>query len=125
MVIDERGEAEPDDPEFDVQTGEDLVPEPPSTGLEGESSTGSVAVNDDVRKEVAASFWATVFLLKPALFGLTLGPMVLYFTDYTRGGIAAVVIGLFSALAVYHRYRAFKADPPEHSTEPTDGSDSG
>ena len=114
MVIDERSEAEPDEPEFDVRDGEEFVPEAPSVAVEdgpAESATGTEG-SDEARQEVATSFWAIVFLLKPALFGLSLGPLLLYFTDHTRAGIGAIGIGIFSLLAVYRRYRAFMADPP-------------
>jgi hypothetical protein len=122
VVIDERSDAEPDEPEFSVQDGEELVPEAPSvTAPEAEFDAD---VSSAVRQEAATAFWAMVFLLKPALFGLTLGPLLLYFTDYTRAGIGAICIGVFSLLAVYRRYRLFVADPPQDTTEPEDGDES-
>lgn len=123
MVIDERSDEEPDEPEFDVRGGEDLIPEPPSVGVDVPATDQPAEVSEAVRQEVATSFWAIVFLLKPALFGLSLGPLLLYFTDLTRLGIGAICIGVFSLAAAYRRYRRFKADPPD-GAEPADRDDS-
>jgi hypothetical protein len=112
VVIDERSDEEPDEPDFAVQSGEDLVPESPSIEVEQPSVDPASDVSEEVRQQVATSFWAIVFLLKPALFGLTLGPLLLYFTDLTRAGVGAICIGVFSLGAAYRRYRLFKADPP-------------
>lgn len=100
MVFDERGDEEPDDPEFDVRDGSDLIPDPPDV----EDPSGPAA---EAPQEVKTTFWAVVLLVDVALACLVLGPVVIYFTGMTRVGYGMIAIGLFCAASAYRRYRSF------------------
>jgi hypothetical protein len=97
----EPDEAYPEpDPEADLENPEEdltSVPEPPKPPEPMPESE----VPDDLLK----SFWALVLLANVALFGLTVGPMALYFYPDPRLGTALLAVGAFAALAGARRFR--------------------
>jgi len=61
----------------------------------------------DVDPEILETFWRSVVLANVALFGLSLGPMLVYFRGWWLWGGAAVALGAVAGLRVYQHYRAF------------------
>lgn len=115
MVFDERSDEEPDDPEFDidsraeppefdVRSGDDLVPE----GPEDISTDPS-----DAPAQVKATFWLVLLLVDGAMFGLIVGPAAIYLTDMAQFGYLLTAFGAFCAIAAYRRYREFERTPDE------------
>jgi hypothetical protein len=62
----------------------------------------------DVDPEILETFWRSVVLANVALFGLALGPMLVYFRGQWLWGAAAVALGAVTGVRVYHHYRAFQ-----------------
>jgi hypothetical protein len=63
---------------------------------------------EDVDPEILETFWRSVVLANVALFGLALGPMLVYFRGQWLWGAAAVALGAVTGVRVYHHYRAFQ-----------------
>ncbi|AZH24861.1 DUF7322 domain-containing protein [Haloplanus aerogenes] len=63
---------------------------------------------EDVDPEILETFWRSVVLANIALFGLSLGPMLVYFRGQWLWGGAAIALGAVAGLRVYHHYRAFQ-----------------
>lgn len=61
----------------------------------------------DIDPEVATAFWRSVLLANVAVFGVAIGPMLIYFRGQWAVGVAAVVVGAVTGLRVYQHYRAF------------------
>lgn len=81
---------------------------PDSLGPGSELSTG----NDeyDVDGDTFRAFWGAVVMANVALFGLTVGPMLMFFRgNYTVGGLLFVV-GLGSLVRTYTTYRSYQTD---------------
>jgi len=72
----------------------------------------------DVDPEILETFWRSVVLANVALFGLALGPMLVYFRGQWLWGGAAIVLGALAGLRVYHHYRAFERRHGDDSEEP-------
>lgn len=102
-MLDERSPEEPEEfdpekrwgsPEFDLPN----VPDAPTPTL-GES---------DAAPRIKKTFWASVIFANLALFGLTVGPMVLFFReDLTLGGVL-LAVGAFSAFRTWSTYVSFR-----------------
>jgi hypothetical protein len=92
----------PDD--HDVSNPEAKWDDPGSNVPQVGSSDGD---GPDIDPEVATTFWRSVLLANVALFGMTLGPMLVYFRGQWAVGVAAVVVGAITGLRVYQHYRAF------------------
>lgn len=75
----------------------------------------------DVDPEILETFWRSVVLANVALFGISLGPMLIYFRGQWRFGLAAVAIGSIAGFRVYQHYRAFEARHTEG--DPDDGAE--
>ncbi|WP_181686478.1 DUF7322 domain-containing protein [Halorhabdus salina] len=59
---------------------------------------------------VAALFWRLVLVFNVALFGVTVGPMMLYFRGNLRIGGGLLAVGLLFAGYGFARYWAFKRE---------------
>lgn len=93
----------------------------PADGLPDPSSVDS---------EVSGPFLIAVIYANVALFGVSLGLMLVGFRGEWRWGGAAILVGLFAAVRVYQTYRAFEERRAERETEgdapdPTGGGDGG
>ncbi|WP_181861595.1 DUF7322 domain-containing protein [Haloplanus salinus] len=62
----------------------------------------------DVDPEILETFWRSVVLANVALFGLSLGPMLVYFRGWWLWGGGAVALGALAGHRVYQHYRAFE-----------------
>jgi len=84
VVLDERSAHEPEEPEVGP-----AVPstEPPDHGLTGP---------DDMPKSVLRAFWTLVIIAHIGVFGVTVGPMFVYFRGNWRLGGALVLLGVFA-----------------------------
>ena len=94
----------PDEPEeFDPDSlaPSTTIPEAP----EAPEFSGENAGDD-----VVQAFWATVIMANVALFGISLGAMIVYFLGDLRTGGAAIVVGLLAALFGYRYYAGFQRD---------------
>lgn len=63
------------------------------------------ADGEELPKEIKREFVVQVILLNIALFALGLGVMLLYFRRDLQMGGGLVLIGLFSLLATWRRYK--------------------
>lgn len=101
---------EPDEPfpepDADHEPAEpDLGPSPPDPTPEVDGMLGPTGTSTDLM----VAFWSLVVLFNVGLFGLTVGPMLLYFRgDWAFGG-ALVALGVLAAARGLHRYRQARA----------------
>lgn len=63
----------------------------------------------DVDPDVLETFWLSVLLANVAVFGLSLGPMLIFFRGMWLWGGASMALGAVCLLRVYQHYRAFEA----------------
>jgi hypothetical protein len=84
VVLDERSAHEPEEPDVGP-----TVPntEPPDHGLTGP---------DGMSKSVLRAFWTLVVIAHIGVFGVTVGPMFVYFRGNWRLGGALVLLGVFA-----------------------------
>lgn len=65
---------------------------------------------EDVDDDVFRAFWSTVIMANVALFGVSVGAMVVFFLGDLRVGGTAIVVGVLAALFGYRYYAAFQRD---------------
>ena len=112
MVLDERSEHEPDDPEFDVTTGEELVPEAPGPG---ESAGGG-----GPPPELATAFWGCVLFVNVGLFTGVGGVAVYVAAGMRTLGLALLAVTLVCAVGfvrMYGRYLEFVEERDDEGVE--------
>ncbi len=83
------------DPEFDVQSGEELV--------------ASLPDPEDVPREIRVAFWTVVILLNGALLAGSVGILVAVLLGWWRWGVVLTGSGILLAGMAYRRYRLFMA----------------
>jgi hypothetical protein len=97
---------------FDPWPDEPEEPNPESGWGDPEQDLPRVPTPDtdesDVDPEILETFWRSVVLANISLFGLALGPMLVYFRGQWLWGGAAVALGPVTGLRVYHHYRPFE-----------------
>lgn len=113
MVFDEQGDEEPDEPEFAVRDGDDLIPEAPQPDEGPNTGHTSGGVDGNAPPEVEKTFWTVLLLVDAALVALIIGPVVAFFNGNVRIGGVIVFGGLFCVGLAYRRYRKFKRTPNE------------
>lgn len=87
----------------------------PGSGLAGGSDLGEG--DYDVDGETFRAFWGAVVMANVALFGLTVGPMFIFFRgDYAVGGLLFLV-GLGSLARTYSTYRDYQSDGEDSSED--------
>ncbi|MFC3957292.1 DUF7322 domain-containing protein [Halovivax cerinus] len=111
----EPGAAEPDewDPEDDLH-------DPDADGL----TVPQVSTDEsDVDSELVRTFWTIVLICNVAILLVSVGPMLWYFLDMAREGLALVLGGLVLFGLAYRRYRRFEdgASAPTEADTETDG----
>jgi len=72
----------------------------------------------DVDPEILGMFWRSVVLANVSLFGLSLGPMLVYFRGQWLWGGTAIALGALTGVRVYHHYRAFERRHGDDSEKP-------
>lgn len=92
---------ETDVPEADVPAVDAPTVRNPADGLADAASVDSA---------VSGPFVAAVVYANAALFGLSLGAMLVGFEGRWRWGGAAMLIGLLAVVRVYQTYRSFERD---------------
>lgn len=97
-----------DTPSVDVPEVEAPSVRNPADGLPDPSS---------VDPEVSGPFLIAVIYANVALFGVSLGLMLVGFRGEWRWGGAATLVGLFAAVRVYQTYRAFEARRAEREAD--------
>lgn len=100
------GRHEPDEP--------DLGPSPPDPNPNPETDLNPAPEVDgmlgpiDAPSELLVGFWSLVVLFNVGLFGLAVGPMLLFFRgDWMFGG-ALTALGLLATAHGVHRYRTLQ-----------------
>ncbi|WP_435063078.1 DUF7322 domain-containing protein [Halobaculum sp. EA56] len=84
---------------------------------------------ESVDPAVQRSFWMAVVYANVALFGVSLGLMLVGFRGQWRWGGAAAVVGVLAGVRVYQTYRAFerrreeRADGDAGDGDADDGTD--
>lgn len=91
------------EPEFDAQTGQDLVDQLPD--------------RSEVPRHIRRSFWLVVFHVNVAVMGISVGIAVIVILRWWRFGLGAILIGVIFAGLAYYRYWRFRrrTDPDEES----------
>ena len=87
----------PDNPADNLGT-EDLVPEPPSV-------PDTSKKEDEADTELKKQFWSLVLIFNVALFGMSLGLMVVGFRGRWQVGGAIFLAGAFAFLRGWHQYQ--------------------
>lgn len=102
---------ETDGPEVEVPEVEAPTVRDPSEDLPDPSS---------VDPDVSRPFAVAVGYANVALFGVSLGLMLIGFRGEWRWGGTAVAVGVFAAVRVYQTYRAFERDRTDAEGTGTD-----
>ena len=109
----------PDDPSENLGPDPPTIPDPP---------TVPDTSQNDADPELKRRFWSLVFVFNVALFGMSLGLMLVGFEGRWRFGGAMFLVGAFAFLRGWHRYRKVQreidAKTPESDTEDTEQSES-
>ncbi|MFC5970177.1 hypothetical protein ACFPYI_02420 [Halomarina salina] len=94
----------PDEPEeFDPDSLAPSVEVP-------EAPTAPEFSDSNVDEDVAQAFWATVVMANVALFGISVGAMIVYFLGDLQTGGMAILVGVVAALFGYRYYAGFQRD---------------
>ncbi|ESP88391.1 DUF7322 domain-containing protein [Candidatus Halobonum tyrrellensis] len=104
-----------DVPEVDVPEVDGPSVPDPADGLADPSSVDST---------VSGPFVTAVVYANVALFGVSLGAMLLGFRGQWRWGGAAVLVGLFAAVRTYQTYRSFEAGRADRDAGESEAPDS-
>lgn len=97
MLLDESGPNEPDEDELTKNLGPE-IPTAPNYS------------NQDAPPELRRAFWSSVLLFNVALFGLSLGLMLIGFQQRWLFGGGLVLIGLVAFVRGWLRYRNVQKD---------------
>lgn len=93
---DEENPNEPDEPDPDALGPRIDVPEPP-------------AIEDvDVPRELFVAFWTVVAMANVAVFGVTVGALVIIAFGEWRIGLSGIGIGLVAGVLGYRRYDDYR-----------------
>ncbi|WP_435179638.1 DUF7322 domain-containing protein [Halorussus sp. AFM4] len=95
----------------------DLLPDDPSEGLAPDPPSVPEFSADDADTELRRQFWSLVLLFNVALFGMSLGLMLVGFEGEWKIGGGLFVVGAFAFARGWHGYRRATAD--------ADGTDGG
>lgn len=93
---DEENPHEPDDPDPDALGPRVDVPEPPD--LE----------DVDVPRELFVAFWTVVAMANIAVFGITVGALVIIAFGEWRLGLGGIGVGLVAGVVGYRRYEGYR-----------------
>ena len=107
---DQFGPVEPEEYDPADQFGSpehDLVPEVPTPA----------AAPEDVDRDLAQTWWTSVFLANVALGAPAIGLMLIYFRGQWQGGGTAVLVGLLATVALARSIRGFKRRNDADATE--------
>jgi hypothetical protein len=106
----------PDDPAENLGT-EDLAPDPPTV-----PDTSTNEVDADLKKR----FWSLVLVFNVALFGMSLGAMLVGFRGRWEVGGAIFAVGAFAFLRGWWGYRQVSAEAADsEETDDSKGEDNG
>lgn len=100
--------AEPDPAERWGNPEEDLVSIPEQEIPEVENPADRLPDASEADPAVQSAFWKAVVYANVALFGVSLGLMLVGFRGQWRWGGAAVLVGLLAGVRLYQTYRAFR-----------------
>lgn len=91
------------DPRDGLQNPADDVPRPdvPDTTPDAPDAPST----DDVPEGLRAEFWELVFAANVALFGLSLGAMLVGFQENVPLGVLSLLVGALASGFLVHRYR--------------------
>ena len=116
-VVNEKSVHEPD--EFDPDSLGPSIPEAPSAPEPPRDGSAS---------QVSGLFWKLVVVFNVALFGLSVGPMLIYFEGQVDRGTQVFLVGAIAFGYGYFRYRRFmnsREEGDDSSDGDGDGSDEG
>jgi hypothetical protein len=116
-------------PEDPPQAETDLLPDDPSENLGPDPPTVPDTSQNDADPELKRRFWSLVFVFNVALFGMSLGLMLVGFEGRWQFGGSLFLVGAFAFLRGWHRYRKVQreidAETAESDTEDTERAESG
>ncbi|NEU57339.1 hypothetical protein [Halorussus sp. MSC15.2] len=92
-------------PEDPPEAETDLLPDDPSEGLAPDPPQVSVPSEEDAPTEVKKEFWSLVLLFNVALFGMSLGIMLVGFEGRWEFGGAIFAVGAFAFARGWYGYR--------------------
>ncbi|MFC4449535.1 DUF7322 domain-containing protein [Halorussus aquaticus] len=92
-------------PEDPPEAEADLLPDDPSEGLAPDPPQVSVPSEEDAPTAVKKEFWSLVLLFNVALFGMSLGIMLVGFEGRWEFGGAIFAVGAFAFARGWYGYR--------------------
>jgi hypothetical protein len=111
-VVNEKSVHEPE--EFDPDSLGPSIPEAPSAPKPPRDGSAS---------EISGLFWKLVIVFNVALFGLSVGPMIIYFEGQTDRGVQVFLVGAIAFAYGYFRYRQFMNDREDEDDGDEDTDD--
>ncbi|WP_193570005.1 MULTISPECIES: hypothetical protein [Halorussus] len=98
----------------------DLLPDEPSEGLAPDPPAVPEFSADDADPELRRDFWSLVLLFNVALFGLSLGVMLIGFEGRWKVGGGLVTVGAFAFARGWYGYRRATDEAGDDETDPTE-----
>jgi hypothetical protein len=92
-----------DDPRAELQDPAENVPTPEVPDIEPD--VPDAPEPDSVPEGLRAEFWELVFAANVALFGLSLGAMLVAFEENVSMGVLALLVGSLAAVFLAYRYQ--------------------
>lgn len=106
----------PEEPSVDAEIDAPETPSPPGLDTEQDLEANIGEVDDDT----LSAFVTCAFLTNVALFGVSLGVMLVYFRGSWRWGGGAVVVGTLAGIRAYQQYRDWRRSREERSDDEPD-----
>jgi hypothetical protein len=109
-------------PEDPPQAEADLLPDDPAEDLAPDPPTVPDTSTNEVDADLKKRFWSLVLVFNVALFGMSLGAMLVGFRGRWEVGGAIFAVGAFAFLRGWWGYRRVSAETED--SEETDDSES-
>jgi hypothetical protein len=121
--VDRRWPDEPEEPDPEQRWGspELDLPRVPTVDVPESTPGDDTAVDPEIQR----TFWTAVVLANVAVFGVTVGPMLVYFRGRWLVGLGLVGVGLVALARTYTLYREFQAVHDDDETAPAGAEDEG
>ena len=108
-------------PEDPTEAETDLVPDDPSENLAPDPPRISDTAINDADPELKQQFWSLVLMFNVALFGMSLGLMLVGFEGRWQVGGALVAVGAFAFLRAWRRYQHVQREVETDGEDAEDG----
>ena len=107
MVLDERADEEPEEPDPEADLGFDVVNSEGSLGPDVPTPPKAPPASE-ASEELQSMFWSVVVLLNLAILAASLGVMYVVFRGRLQFGGGLVLVGVLGGAHAYRIYRRYE-----------------